>query len=145
MVYDGTGNIAIFYPSDYGFATSGRADDNGNYSFDRSTCLTSTLTSWSLKTGCFLNDWLYDSGGDQLILSPYISGTRASSNLTEIYALYYYMNYVTACIKNDIRPTIYLKSSIGITVGSGTKSDPYTLGDTGSSSTKEGCRMKVLW
>ena len=53
-----TGKIALMYPSDYGYATSGSSEVN------RATCLAESLDNWSRGaiSECYNNDYLYSSG-----------------------------------------------------------------------------------
>ena len=112
------GKIALMYPSDYGYATGGGTTVN-----NRSTCLGRKLSTWNSYYDCYNQNWLYDSD-HQWTLSPTssdssgvfhifrngsLSGTTANTG--------YYM----------VRPSIYLKSNIRISGGTGTSSDPYTL------------------
>jgi hypothetical protein len=64
-----TGKIALMYPSDYGYATSGGSITN------RDTCLTLSLYNWkdSSYSDCKNNDYLYDSSYNQWTLMPYSS------------------------------------------------------------------------
>lgn len=111
------GKIGLMYPSDYGFATGGST---------RNTCLNSVLYNWNTDSNCYNNDWIYNSTQDQWTMMPLahlsygsvVFGIRNSGFVRNISA------YDTLAI----RPTLYLSSNVMITGGSGTSSDPYTLG-----------------
>ena len=110
------GKIALIYPSDYGYATSGG-------STGRDTCLRYDLTDWRSYSECFNNDWLY-TGSTYWVLTPsavydytvytvYNSGPISSTSRTDR--------------SNYTYPSLYLTSNVTITGGSGTESNPYTL------------------
>ena len=117
-----TGKVGLFYPSDYLYATSG-----GNAT-NRQTCLgLGMYTDWSNSSyaNCKDNDWLKPASGSTWTLSP---GASSSAN--------YSVNrvdssgYVSgngAVFANGVSPVIFLKSTISITGGEGTSTNPYTL------------------
>ena len=117
-----TGKVGLFYPSDYLYATSG-----GNAT-NRQTCLgLGIYTDWSNSSyaNCKDNDWLKPASGSTWTLSP---GASSSAN--------YSVNrvdssgYVSgngAVFANGVSPVIFLKSTISITGGEGTSTNPYTL------------------
>ena len=126
-VYEGNstewiGSIALMYPSDYGFATSGGSTTN------RSSCLATALYSWdsSSVSDCINNSWLYDFETDQWTLSPFSSvsfvafyiehGRINGSNRSDVVSISY-----------GVRPTLYLLSDVEIASGIGTSTDPYIL------------------
>ncbi len=115
-----SGKIALMYPSDYGFATSGGASTN------RNTCLGTALYSWNNAgvSDCKNNNWLYDSLNNQWTFT---------SNSNYINAQYYVLDnggidedYVS--YPQGVRPTLYLDPSALITSGTGTETDPFILG-----------------
>jgi len=118
-----TGKVALMYPSDYGYATSGGSTTS------RSTCLATSLQylssrGWSDSSvsDCNNNDWLFNSSY-QWTLTPYSGGANHS----------FYVGgsgYVHANSTNSpfgVRPVLYLKSSVKITSGDGTQENPYQL------------------
>ena len=118
-----TGKVAVFYPSDFLYATSGGSTAN------RTTCLNTAMGSsgWGSSTYayCKNNDWLRDSSNWWWTISPY---TETTSSLSAFLVsgdgyVYHYDTREPAAIK----PVVYLKSSIKITGGAGTSSNPYTL------------------
>ena len=122
-----TGKVALIYPSDYGYATSGGTTTN------RSACIGTLSTNGNNSSGetwknssysdCYTNDWLKLSSNYSWLLSP-------SSNYAS-YAFYVthtgsIVNYDTS-VNNAVLPTVYLKSNVSISGGSGTLTDPYQL------------------
>ena len=131
-VYEGnstewTGSIALMYPSDYGFATSG-----GN-TMNRSSCLTTVLNKWSnsyiYTNDCHTNSWLYDSTDTQWTLTP------VSYDSMSVIIIYSSLNegnvFVSEAHNLDfdygVRPTLYLIPDVEIASGTGGQSDPYIL------------------
>ena len=114
-----TGYIGLMYPSDYGFATSGGSTTG------RSSCLAKELYNWdnSSYNDCKSNNWLYDSLNYYLTMSNYLG----YSDLVFIVFKDGYVRTASVNDKNDVRPTLYLKSNIEFVSGSGTEGDPYIL------------------
>ena len=113
------GKVGLMYPSDYGYATSGGGSTN------RNSCLAKELSRWGGYGNCILNDWLYNSSQYQWTMSPHAV---------------YYSNvfYVTrnGSVNRESadrtvfadRPVVHLKSTINITGGTGSSTDPFILG-----------------
>ena len=116
------GKLAIMYPSDYGYATSGGSTT------DRATCLNTSLDTWGNYSECYNNDWLYD-GNTQWFLNPVALASYAVFGNYLIYGSVIYNNSGdTAVFKNyDIKPTTYLLSNVSIKSGDGTSSNPFIL------------------
>ena len=114
-----TGKVALMYPSDYGYATSGGSNT------DRATCLSSALSSWNSYSDCYTNDWLFDSKNPQWTLTTHSS---VNYGIFRIYSSGV-VNYTTSISVGDAVavPTVYLKSFVKITGGTGTSTDPYQL------------------
>jgi hypothetical protein len=121
IVYSGrptewTGKIALMYPSDYGYATSG--GDIG-----RDTCLTYSLYSWGSYNDCKSNDFLR-LGSFDWTLMPYSSYS--------FFALSVYssgnVNYDNVPNYSPVRPAFYLKYNTQILSGTGTSTDPWIIG-----------------
>ncbi len=113
------GKIALMYPSDYGYATSGGTTTN------RASCLAKELYNWdsSSYSDCKNNDYLYDSSNYQWTLT-----SRAGDSYRVFYV--YSTGYVlvnSASASYASRPVLYLSSNVTITSGNGTKNNPYTL------------------
>ena len=100
--------LAVIYPSDYMYAS------------DLSLCLQNGTNAED--DSCKNNNWLFYSGGQWTLMPSNFASYLVFGISTKghVYAHYAYYPY-------DIFPTAYLKSSITITGGSGTSSDPYTL------------------
>ena len=130
-----TGKVGLMYPSDYVYATSGSS------SVSRATCLStsaySSNSNWYASGGgpCAQNDYLFDSSYYQWTITPYSGSSNYVFHVDDYGGVSNdYANGTGSYL--GVRPAVFLKSSISISGGSGTSSDPYTLGDTGSS-TKE--------
>ncbi len=115
-----SGKVALMYPSDYGYATSGGSTTN------RDACLAKELYNWdsSSFSDCKNNDWLYDSSTYQWTLTPYSSN---SSDVFNVYNAGYVNFYVNAYGSFGVRPSVYLTSNVKISGGDGTSNSPYTL------------------
>ena len=114
-----TGKIGIMYPSDYGYATSGGSTTN------RTTCLNSSLIKWQTLDDCVDNDWLYMINSPQWALNP--RGSSVNAYLVfDIEGNGSVINNI-ASSSLETRPTVYLKSSVKITSGTGSSSDPFIL------------------
>ena len=121
-VYEGrpiewAGEIALMYPSDYGFSTSGGSTNN------RNACLASALYNWNNVEDCYKNDWLYNKDYQWTL-----------TTLT----MYYYHTFTiisSGFVSHDtgvyhpfgVRPTLFLQPTVEMASGTGTSSDPYIL------------------
>ncbi len=115
-----TGKIGLMYPSDYGYATS------GGQTSDRATCLVNDLYDWQKNHGfedCYNNDYLFKSNYYQWTLTP--SFTEAN----DVFMVYPegFVGRDVAYNSGRVRPTLFLRSNISISGGTGTSSDPYQL------------------
>ena len=112
------GKIALMYPSDYGYATSGGSTTN------REACLAKELYNWdsSSYSDCKNNDWLFNST-IQWTLTPYSS----LSNCVFLVGKTGYVGYNFANRSRGVRPSVYLTSNVGISGGDGTMNNPYIL------------------
>ena len=114
-----TGKVGLMYPSDYGYATSGGSSKN------RASCMGKELFNWddSSYSDCKNNDWL-NTSQYQWTMSP-----RAGLS-------HYVFRVTSAGFVNDNypfrgeseRPVVHLKSTIKITGGTGSSTDPFILG-----------------
>ena len=113
------GRIALMYPSDYGYATS------GNSTTDRATCLSKELFNWDSASDCYSNDYLFNDSYWQWTLTPVSSVSYGAFNVYSrgyVNLLNVDLDYYSA------RPVAFLKSNISITdVGIGTAESPYQL------------------
>ena len=115
-----TGKVGLMYPSDYGYATSGGS------SASRSSCLAKELYGWkeSSYSDCKNNDWLYNSSHYQWTMSPradysgYVFFVDTDGFVNSYIAYSYF--YTT-------HPVVHLKSTINITGGTGSSTDPFIL------------------
>ena len=112
-----SGKVALMYPSDYGYATSGGSTTN------RESCLAKELSHWYSTSDCYNNDWLLDSSAVLWTLTSNSSYSFGVFNVSSNGAL----NSIGANNGSGFRPSIYLKSNIGISGGTGVSSDPYKL------------------
>ena len=127
-VYEGRptfwiGKIGLMYPSDYGYAT------NGGTTTNRDDCLSKELSGWNeLKyANCKDNDYLHNNNLNRWTL------TQRSSESDENFIIYQtgFVNGHSGGVASaqGVFPTLYLKSSVQITGGSGTSTNPYLLAD----------------
>ncbi len=114
-----TGKIGLMYPSDYGYATS------GGLTKDRTACLNDASSPWANPAfiDCLNNNFLYKSNNyyDRL-LTPVSDGNA-------VYTIYRNEFIAPESLGSNlsVRPTLFLKSSISISSGTGSSSDPYQL------------------
>ena len=115
-----TGKIALMYPSDYGYATSGGSTT------DRATCLAKEMYNWdsSRVSDCMNNDYLYKSGYTPWTLAPQSSNSNIVFDVNHTGCVYVGKAYYVY----SVRPAVFLKSNISITdVGIGTAESPFQL------------------
>ena len=115
-----TGKVALIYPSDYGYATSGGTTTT------RSDCIgTVTTYSWdsSSYSDCKNNDWLKPSSGYNWLLSP---GSSTARHAFTVYSPGYVTSFNTSDT-NAVLPAVYLQSGVTISGGNGTLEKPYVL------------------
>ena len=112
------GKVALLYPSDYGYATG------GGFTIDRDMCLNKAVYNWQDVdySDCYNNDWLYNSSS-QWTITPY---GALSSNVVYLHRLGYIYS-IDAYNNFEVRPTVYLKSTIKIIDGDGSSSNPYII------------------
>ena len=114
------GKIALMYPSDYGYATSGGTTTN------RDACLAKELNMWNSSSyrDCKKNDWIFNNG-HQWTLTP---DSSASYSVFYVYNAGSVMSRTTdADGSHMVRPSVYLTSNVSISGGDGTMNNPYTL------------------
>ncbi len=112
-----TGKIALMYPSDYGFATSGGSTTS------RDNCLTTALYNWHTALDCINSDWIYN--GDYQWTLTHLIGYFGYSFVSYLNPTRLMNNSTSASY--TARPTLYLSSDVQITGGTGSESDPFTL------------------
>ena len=110
-----TGNIAIPYPSDYGYAA------------DLSKCSSRTLYNYNNSTSsyqCRANDWMFNSSISQWFLMP---SSSSSSYLYYATTAGRVTNTGYAYNSNAVRPTTFLIEKSYLIGGDGTSTTPYKL------------------
>ena len=110
------GKVGLIYSSDYGYATS------GDSSTTRATCFAKELYNWDDLSACYKNDWLFKSSNMWPIL-PSASG----SGYVFIANFRGSINDNDAASPRGVYPVVYLKSTINITSGTGSSTDPFIL------------------
>ena len=112
------GKIALMYPSDYGYATSGGTTTN------REACLANSLANWdsSSYSDCKNNDWIFNNDY-QWTLTP------LSSVSTHVFGVFDTGFVLSSIAYNSygVRPSVYLTSNVSISGGDGTMNNPYIL------------------
>ena len=111
------GKIALMYPSDYGYATSGGSTTN------REACLAKELYNWDSYSDCKNNDWLFNST-IQWTLTPDSSFSYYVFGVDDPGYVY---NNSLANNSLGVHPSVYLTSNVGISGGDGTMNNPYIL------------------
>ncbi len=113
------GKVGLIYASDYGYAST-YAECHKNLrvgvTYDKST------NKWDYSGLCKIDNWLAKNSW-YWTLSPY-SG--------DSYHVFYVhgdgaVNILDACLSNNVFPTVFLKSDVKITSGTGEKGSPYIL------------------
>ena len=114
-----TGKVGLMYPSDYGYATSGGTTK------DRAACLAKELYNWRSSdfSDCKGNDYLLDTNNFQWTMAP---DSDSASEVFDVREAGYVSRY-DAFDGGDVRPVLFLKSSILLDKGTGESSNPYTL------------------
>ena len=114
-----TGKIALMYPSDYGYATSGGSTT------DRQACLKKELYNWydDSMSDCTNNNYIYNSGIFQYTLNHY------NNYSYDIYVIDKNgsVHRSSVWLERPVKPTLYLKSNISLKSGDGTSEAPYQL------------------
>ena len=117
------GKVGLIYPSDYGYATSGDSTTS------RATCLAKEMYNWNGSSSCYKNDWLFKSSNMWTLSSDSsdsdvvffvglgVFGFDRSGTVSSFYAVSHF----------DVLPVVYLKSTINITSGTGSSTDPFIL------------------
>ena len=102
------GKIALMYPSDYGYASTGTVCRNSLYNCN--------------DADSNANNWLFNSAS-QWTLSSY------SGKEHRVFGVFSggYVGIFTAYVNFDVRPALFLKSDVVIADGTGTESNPFIL------------------
>lgn len=126
-----TGKVGLIYASDYGYATSGGTTAN------RATCLQTALNNWknSDVSDCKDNNYLYKSSQVQWLLN-FGNGDRVLNidikgkvGYTAAFSGKYHIELAITFDNQNVNvyPSLYLKSNISISAGTGSSGDPYQL------------------
>ena len=110
------GNIGLMYLSDYGYATSGGGTMN------RNSCI-ENLFDWYNFSYCYVNNYLNVVNLTQWTLTNENSYNNNVYHVTSPGS----WDYRIARSKYGVFPALYLNSTVQITGGTGTSTDPYTL------------------
>lgn len=115
------GKVALMYPSDYGYSTSGGTKSS------KEECLNTTLNNWgrSERIDCKNNSWLLPASELIWTLTPRAYGYSAAS----VFVIRNYgdLNNSFAYHINAVHPTVFLKSTVQIVDGNGSVDNPYKL------------------
>ncbi len=113
------GQVALFYPSDYAYTFANGFND---------TCFENMANCNTSNGGNPTTSWLYKNQNIWL-LSPSSKNeyTLFRMNSNGIVDLYMDSDTASSLGTQNVYPTVYLKSSVTITGGDGTKNNPYTL------------------
>jgi len=101
------GEVGLIYPSDYGYASS------------ESSCLGTNLNSY--HSNCTRTNWLYNSN-HQWTITPY---SGRSDYMFYINLSGDLLENIASGLSPDVRPSVYLKSSVLIFGGDGSRENPY--------------------
>ena len=115
QVYSGnpastTQKIGLMYPSDYGYAAG-------------ESCLSAAL--YNYNSSCKNTDYLFNSKNEWL-QAPSASDSNNAANLSSTGLVKCFGNYVNY-ISYAVRPVLYLNTSVQITDGIGSQSNPFKL------------------
>ncbi len=117
------GKVGLFYLSDYGYAMY-----DGSF-INRANCLNIPLLQWSssIAENCVSNNWLHDSVSSQWSLTP----TRDASDATHSWYVGAngFVNVPDTAYVNGVKPVVYLKPTVKIVSGIGTKENPFIIGN----------------
>ena len=119
------GKIALIYPSDYFYATSGGSTLN------KLACLNTMLSEWNNNSSidgisdCYANSWIKTNEFTQWTLSP--EADYVMSSMVYSIGVNGLEGSVTADSPLLVRPSVYLESGIVIVAGNGSSSKPYKL------------------
>ncbi|MBE6158235.1 MAG: hypothetical protein E7159_00195 [Firmicutes bacterium] len=119
------GKVALIYPSDYGYATSG-----GN-TLNKNACLNTVIFDWYDDSeiegisDCYSNSWIYNENYWQWTLSPGAYSDDARRVIHVVSGGYVGNSYASHA--DAVRPVVFLQSSITIVEGIGSSEMPYKL------------------
>ena len=113
------GKVALMYPSDYGYATSGGSTTS------REACLAKELYSWDSTSfsDCKSNNWLFNNKA-QWTLTP---NPSSSNRIFFVYSTGFVNNSNANLLSYGVRPSVYLTSIVKISKGDGTSTNPFII------------------
>ena len=115
-----TGKVGLMYPSDYGYATSGSDIVN------RAICLNKFLYKWNNEfNDCALNSWL----AINLLQSTITPKASVNESMRVFRINFFNVDDPDAGSIAEIRPVVYLKPTVKIVSGIGTKENPFVIGN----------------
>ncbi len=121
------GKVALINASDAGYATKG--DQN----FNKNSCLEIPMTEWkSQKIECLNNSWLFSKSYSMWTLDAFTFSNSASSVLAV--GTSGLLDYSAAWNLSDVYPTLFLKNSLEIISGDGSKTSPFIVGNLNNNS-----------
>lgn len=105
------GYVGLMYPSDYAFGVS-----------DSVCARTTPIEAYGTTSACHVSNWLWTSNSEHTL-------TPSSNNASTNYAINSSgeVGTVSASSNVNVRPVVYLKTSIKIKSGEGTITSPYIL------------------
>ena len=113
-----TGKIGLMYMSDYGYA-SANCEEKTTYD---------TQSSSNDLRACNDTNWLYNLKVNEWMLPQYCEYGSSGYVAFFVHSDGYVYRRDVRSIQLAVRPVLYLTSSVKITGGTGTSTDPYTLG-----------------
>lgn len=121
------GKVALINASDAGYATKG--DQN----FNKNSCLEIPMTEWdSQKIECLNNSWLFSKSYSMWTLDAFTLSNSASTVLAV--GTSGLLDYSAAWNLSDVYPTLFLKNSLEIISGDGSKTSPFIVGNLNNNS-----------
>jgi hypothetical protein len=104
--------FGLIYPSDYGYSTSSGG-----------CARTTNLTSYGSTSACHTANWLWDSSGNLLTITPSANNAYSILAITNSGTI----SEINASTAGIIKPVVYLKANVKKLGGTGTNTNPYTL------------------
>ena len=116
------GKIALFYPSDFAYTTTGGTTKS------KEECLSASLYDWNDSRNKSLSDckkssWMYTNDYTEWTITPFPINDDASG----LFSIGQYIFQFSASSNLNVRPAVFLQSSITIAEGNGSESSPYRL------------------
>ncbi len=112
------GKIALMYPSDYGYSTSG-----GN-TISRETCLNTSMGNWNNNSECYNGTWI-SNANNQWLLSPFAD--KDLNFYPMLIKATGEINYFRVVWAEGVRPALFLQTYVSIVSGDGSLESPYKL------------------